>query len=309
MNVYVPDGYEQFSCLMGACRHSCCKGWEIDIDDSSLQVYQALEGPLGERIRKSIDTAGENPCFRLQAGDRCPFLREDGLCDMILEGGEGLLCQICADHPRYRNFYSGRVEMGLGLCCEGAGRMLLSRQVPAAWHLFEGEETKEDLTEEERDFLCWRGEMIALIQRRDLPLFQRVNRIIPEEEQDHLWDYLPLLMGLEHMEDAWPDLLSDLQRHPRDWQGAALPEWLEIPLEQLLSYLFYRHLPGALWDGREEARIRYCLLMLQLIGALCARHAAQGEMDFSRLVEFCRLYSGEMEYSDENIGCVLDALE
>ena len=309
MNVYVPDGYEQFSCLMGECRHSCCKGWEIDIDEDSLQVYQALEGPLGERIRKNIDTDGEIPCFRLQAGDRCPFLRPDGLCDMILEGGEGLLCQICADHPRYRNFYSGRVEMGLGLCCEGAGMMLLSRQAPAAWHLFQGEETQDDLTKEERDFLRWRDELFSLLQRRDLPLSQRVNLIIPKEDQDKLSDHLPLLLSLEHMDNAWTGMLSDLQKHPEFWQEAALPQWLEIPLEQLLFYLFSRLLPGALSDGMEEGRARYCLLMLQLIQALCARHIAlHGEMDMPRLVEFCRLYSSEMEYSDENIDCLLDAL-
>ncbi len=38
--------------------------------------------------------------------------------------------QICADHPRYRHFYTGVTEVGLGLCCEAAARQALTRREP-----------------------------------------------------------------------------------------------------------------------------------------------------------------------------------
>ena len=30
-----PDFYDDFHCLASACRHSCCVGWEIDVDAES----------------------------------------------------------------------------------------------------------------------------------------------------------------------------------------------------------------------------------------------------------------------------------
>ena len=102
LTVY-PDYYPTFRCIAGACKHSCCIGWEIDIDEESLARYKAMPGPLGERLRNHI-SADDPPHFVLGEGERCPFLNERNLCDLILEGGEGLLCQICDDHPRFRNF-------------------------------------------------------------------------------------------------------------------------------------------------------------------------------------------------------------
>ena len=33
-----PDFYDRFRCRAAACRHSCCKGWEIDIDENTLDL-------------------------------------------------------------------------------------------------------------------------------------------------------------------------------------------------------------------------------------------------------------------------------
>ena len=128
LTVY-PDYYPAFRCIAGACRHSCCIGWEIDIDEESLARYQAMPGPLGERLRGHI-SADDPPHFVLGEGERCPFLNQDNLCDLILAGDEELLCQICDDHPRFRNFLPGYTEIGLGLCCEGAAQLILSQTEP-----------------------------------------------------------------------------------------------------------------------------------------------------------------------------------
>ena len=302
MRVYAPRGYREFCCLMGDCRHSCCRGWEIDIDKASLEKYRSLPGALGERLRQHIDA--ENACFRLDEEERCPFLRRDGLCDLILEGGEGMLCQICADHPRFRNFYSERIEIGLGLCCEGAGMLFLSRQEKAAIEILEdGEET---LTPEEADFLLWREELIEILQDRSVSLEKRLSALLNGEKPDDLFDYLPLFLQLEHMEDQWPIFLRQLQERKEMWQGKKLPSWLEIPMEQLLFYLFYRHLSPALDDGLYEERLRFCLLMQQLISALCALEECT---DTAQLAEIARLFSAEIEYSDENMMALLEALQ
>ena len=66
-------------------------------------------------------------------------------------------------------------------------------------------------------------------------------------------DWVGALLALERLDEAWTHLLEGVP--------AALPEapadW-EIPLEQLLCYFLYRHLPGALGmaagDGFHQSR-------------------------------------------------------
>jgi len=49
---------------------------------------------------------------------------------MILDHGEDYICNICKDHPRFRNFWSGITELGIGLSCEEAARIILSQKTP-----------------------------------------------------------------------------------------------------------------------------------------------------------------------------------
>ena len=124
MQKIFPNYYKKFKCIADKCRHSCCIGWEIDVDEDTLDYYNTLDSELGDRIRKSIE--GDTPHFALGEGERCPFLNTRGLCDIISELGEGGLCDICRLHPRFCNFYDGFTEIGLGLCCEEAARIVLT---------------------------------------------------------------------------------------------------------------------------------------------------------------------------------------
>ena len=101
MKLYAPAYYQKFKCIADKCTHSCCVGWEIDIDKDTMLTYQHMENPYGDVIRKSIDTTGESPCFRLGEGERCPHLDDCGLCNIITHVGEAYLCHICREHPRF----------------------------------------------------------------------------------------------------------------------------------------------------------------------------------------------------------------
>ncbi len=119
MKLYAPHYYNKFHCIAGACKHTCCEGWEIDIDEEQLVRFRQ-EPQIAAHIED-----GSPPHFRLLEGERCPFLNGNGLCELILRHGEDILCQICRDHPRFRSFWTDRVEIGLGLVCEEAGRLIL----------------------------------------------------------------------------------------------------------------------------------------------------------------------------------------
>lgn len=131
-----PDYYDSFHCIAGACSHTCCAGWEVDIDSESLARYKRDGIPF--------ISEEETPHFILKEGERCPFLNGQNLCELILSHGEDYLCQICTDHPRFRNFWTGITEVGLGLSCEEAARLVLSRPEPVKLVLSGTGETIEE---------------------------------------------------------------------------------------------------------------------------------------------------------------------
>jgi len=125
MKQFEPCFYKDFSCIADRCKHSCCVGWEIDVDAETLKKYESVSGELGEKLRRCIVKKGGSAHFSMCEHERCPFLNEKNLCEIILELGENFISQICTDHPRFYNEFSGRVETGLGLCCEEAARIIL----------------------------------------------------------------------------------------------------------------------------------------------------------------------------------------
>lgn len=153
-----PDYLREFHCIAGACQHTCCEGWEIDIDEDSLPRFLKMPD-----IAPQISME-ETPHIRLLPGERCPFLNRDGLCEMILRHGEDVLCQICRDHPRFRNYWTGRVELGLGLVCEEAGRLILGRETPMRLVVLSDDGENEELPADEAELLEQRNRLLRDIR-------------------------------------------------------------------------------------------------------------------------------------------------
>lgn len=180
MITLVPEYYSNFKCKTGKCKHSCCIGWEIDIDDESLERFRKMPD-----VAQQIEYDGM-PHFRLADGERCPFLQEDGLCEMILKHGEGTLCQICTDHPRFRNFWTDRVETGLGLVCEEATRLILTWDKPFKLVKIAGGEEAE-LPEDEKYLLELREDMFNAISFEG-PKARLLEYLIYRHLPDALYD-------------------------------------------------------------------------------------------------------------------------
>lgn len=267
------DCWQHFRCRASACRHSCCRGWEIRIDTPTLRRYAAVEGALGAELRGSIQVDEEGSSFVLQGEEeRCPFLNEKGLCRLILELGEDFLSEICREHPRFYHEVDGREEGGFGLCCEESAEAILQAKTPlrlsGGW--------------------LWRADTAALAQDRRLPLEMRLRRlaILPER------DWKTLLLGLERMDSEWT---AALERWSGELTEIALP--LSVPLENLLVYFLFRH-----WTQREDAAaIPFAVLSVRLIASLQAQGCGS-------LRELSRLYSAEIEYSEENTAALKAAV-
>lgn len=288
MKVIAPSYYKDFACIADRCKHSCCVGWEIDIDEESLTRFAQVKGELGQRLKVNIADGH----FVLDEKERCPFLNEKGLCDLIIGLGEGCLCQVCDDHPRFRTFFSDRTEVGLGLCCEAAGKLILGREEPMALIPSEGE---EDLDSEDMAFLEAREKLFSIAQNRDLPFDERFNRLKElcgfREMTPAYWQ--EVYRGLERLDPVWDSTLDTLNDEDT---AAPLPD---TAWEQLLVYFLYRHL----YNGPMEEQLAFCLLSVQMIRWLYLKGGCDG---LDALVEIARQYSAEIEYSDENIDELLD---
>ena len=286
------------------------------MDGEALSRYEAVQGSLGERLRGSIDFHADPPCFILTPEERCPFLNGNGLCDLICELGKDSLCRICAEHPRFYNRLPDRMEVGLGLCCEAAAHLILSRTEP--FSLVElspddGEEIFED-TFTAQVFQMREG-LLAILCDRSRPLNERIRHglacfDIDLTEENHLFQSYAvageLLKGMERLDPAWDEYLDALSNvsssplHELDGEEG-------IAFEQLLCYFVYRYFATEA-DGRDRIpEIRFLMAVFS-VSVIHALHRTLGG-GFPLLCEISRMYSSEVEYSEENMETLMDEIE
>ena len=315
-SVFVPNYYQKFRCIASACRHTCCVGWEIDVDEEALHRYENITGELGDRLRQSIDRESDPPCFVLDQQERCPFLNRNGLCDLITELGEGALCHICADHPRFRNVFGNRVELGLGLCCEAAAELILSREEPFSLvELSPAEAARErtahtpaeDLDPIVGSMLNAREALLSVLQDRAVRLSDRICHVLTALDihlpMNTYADWADFLTDLERLDPVWDshlDGLKALTQAPSD----ELNGETAVAYEQLLVYFLYRYLTAE-DDGRPallQVRVAFAVMATMLIHAVARASAIP-------VTEAARLFSSEVEYSEENLERFMDLLE
>lgn len=307
MTEIYPAYYEAFRCTACACRHNCCIGWEIDIDAMSAARYASLPGEMGERIRAAIEP-GEPPHFRLGNAGRCAMLREDNLCEIQRTLGEGALCDICRDHPRYRVFLPGRTEIGLGLCCEEAARLLLSQTEKVTLC----GEVSAAPPRETVELLLFRQKLLDAAQNRRFSLGGRMQKILAlagaslPRRTARAW--AEFFAALEPLEEEFPEALSRLGGAV-DFAGfhAVSAAW-ETEYEHLLVYFLLRHLLADEGRGLPE-RAAFAVLSTAMLYALgAAVRTENGAVSFAERVELARLWSANIEYSEENMRAALDEL-
>ena len=63
MRYLKPHFYDKFVCTAGDCPDTCCAGWQIMIDDASLEKYKNVQGEFGKRLHGSVNWEEECFCF------------------------------------------------------------------------------------------------------------------------------------------------------------------------------------------------------------------------------------------------------
>ncbi len=127
MEIRYPNYYKKFHCIAGACPDTCCAGWEIPVDRASEKRYreeyrqrEIQNKEFARKLKKHVKQG------RIISEDRtCPFLNQDGLCEMYIELGPDSLCHTCARHPRHLEDYGNLHEVVLLLSCPEVARLVL----------------------------------------------------------------------------------------------------------------------------------------------------------------------------------------
>lgn len=306
MKLVAPDYYEKFKCTADKCKHTCCKGWEIGIDRKTAEFYKSVGGKFGERLKSSVenDEYGDYR-FILKSDERCPFLNQSGLCDIYSYLGENALCQVCFDHPRFRNFYEDRTEIGLGLSCEAVCKLVLESEEKAFLEVLEDDNTEEEISEETKEMYDFREKVFSVLQNRKKSIEKRIREIVslvgeayklksPKKQYE-------IYFSLEKLSDERDAYLNNLIFLDLKDTKAVLKEF-ETAFEQLLHYFVFRYLCDAVYDDKIKERLRFCADSTVFIAALAAGIKKQtGSVSLFDIEEAARVFSSEVEYSDENM--------
>jgi lysine-N-methylase len=317
MLLRVPEFYDSFHCIAGKCTDTCCIGWEIDIDDESAKRYAKVQGEFGKRLQQNI----EDGHFKLIPGDRCPFLREDGLCDMICHLGESSLCDICREHPRFVEVYGDIMEKGIGLCCEEAVRLLLeskgSATSPIAFVEREIDEIPDEIPDdaiEARDAIFEEREhLFKILADHSKPLNKRLVKLLdyaietsgfefPETRPseinatDKISDnahqtWIEILGKGESYGPAWDTAYKQLKEN--GWakiarQDSPHPLFTDSDGEKIIAYLLFRYYEKSLFDGNSLTKVEFAIYFWVMVQKFQATK-----------IDAIKLLSKQTEYSEE----------
>jgi len=315
MQVFEPHYYGAFRCIASQCPDSCCKEWEVEVDQAAAAFYRSLPGDLGDRLRQVLRDDPESGTVTTIINGLCPMWRSDGLCRIQAELGHDALCKTCREFPRLRHDYGSFAELGLELSCPEAARLILTAPAePYVARETDGGEVPEYDENDMSVLLETRRAALALLhdpqysvpQALILMYFQALHaqtlldggeppEFLPEQifqtaaqmarGGDHE-EMIGFFKGLEILTSQWAQRLST-PSSPAPWSDG---------FRNLARYFVERYWLQAVSDLDILSRAKFAL-----IACLVIRHLG------GDLIATAQLFSKEIENSDENLNALLDA--
>lgn len=339
MVLRVPSYYKEFKCIAGDCKHSCCIGWEVDIDEDTFSYYSSVKGEIGKRLANNM-VSEECNSFRLRENGWCPFLNKKKLCDICIELGEEALSEVCTEYPRFTTEYENVREKILSLSCEAVGRLVFSTEEKITWEEMElpGEiEIEDELPEAEAAKIQQiEQEAVALLQNREISIFDRTANYLRycRQKQEELFGQgdsqeetkecamddggayrafqkrMEYFEELEVLDNTWEDVKKELYAvFTEENYGNAKREFLhsegyrEVEYEHLLVYFTYRYFMRAYYDDNIWSKAQFAVLSVLMIRDMDVARYLRNHHRYEKddRIETARIYSREVEHSEENM--------
>ena len=311
MRITTPTYFDTFRCIAGACPDSCCKEWDVQVDDDAAAFYRALPGPLGDRLRQILkDEDGETVMTIIDR--RCPMWRSDGLCEIQAQHGHDALCKTCREFPRLTHDYGDFIEYGLELSCPEAARIILSGPVEFVTEEASGGEIEYD-EEAMAVLLRTRETARAILADTNRPVNQALTLLLlygyqaqneldgAEEAPFNPEASLETAAQFAGGGDAalMVDFFKDLEILTPQWSvrlaSPAPGPWQQAHL-YLARYFVDRYWLQAISDYDLVSRVK-----LAVVSCLLIRHLG------GDLISTAQAYSKEIENDADNVDTLLDA--
>lgn len=337
MIMRMPSYCKNFKCIADKCEDNCCVGWEVDIDQNTAGYYKSLKGDFAQRLKNSINE-GEPPFFKM-CNNRCAFLNEKNLCDIIINLGEKALCDICRDHPRYFQWFSNLKEGGVGLCCEEGARLILTNE--GSFSTYEREcddEGDDDYDQELYECLNFsRDEIIKILDNEQLSLNTRLlsamsfahrlqgnvdnynyekfsAQIIEGKLSINIERLIEQFKGFEIMDEKWKDYIQRLSMRAGEIEKLisnpdASDKRIERYLKNIAVYFIWRYFMAGVFSEEILSRVWLSVASVTFIEAMfCLSYLESGDIREKTLSVLAKNYSKEVEYSSENLDKLCDII-
>jgi lysine-N-methylase len=319
-----PAFYDKFKCIADKCTDSCCIGWEINIDDETMDVYKNMHTEFGSKIRANIvKDEDDTYSFKLLKGERCPFLNKSNLCDIITNCGEDNICYICKEHPRFYNDFQEVTEYGLGLCCEEVVRLLLENDEPLEFVAFNDEDEFFEVDEREKEsydkLFDIRNEIFEILRTTEI-YNDKIEKIINVTEKfcgekikllnDN--EILEMYEKTEPINNEWIKYFKELKKNKDEIREKEKP-FDEVSngdskYSKLLSYIIFRHLLKTVFSDVEDFSqyLSFCVSSVRFI-KLCdiKTYVEKGLVSKTDRINNIKRWSKQIEYSEENINLLI----
>lgn len=329
-----PDYYDEFKCIADKCEATCCAGWQIVIDEVSLERYKE------QQLNKYVDFNEE--CFYWQdaASKECSFLRKDKLCQMVIDMGEDNLCDTCRLYPRHIEEFRNVREFSLGISCPEVARKILSKKEKVTYseiedRSFDNEEYDDYEQEVYLKLKLLRDEIFILLSNYELSYEKRCEKLLNmvakfqdtmdfDDEEALLYEYRELRIPYmsifdtqkqwEVMDDNWAiyvekcrDILfsknSDESVYLEILNDFNRQVQFDKYMEKLTEYFLYTYFCGSAYDeyyyGQAQLGVVFAMQIRDLVMATWMMN--DKNISFDEIVRITYSYARQLEHSNSNV--------
>lgn len=333
-----PSYFRKFHCIADKCPDTCCAGWDIVVDEESLEKYSSMQGEYGKKIRSLLTVDGDGDTVYKSIGGKCPFLLENGLCDMFIAIGHANLCRTCRQFPRHITDFGSRIETGLSFSCPEAARLITESSSPIT---FETEEIEGNISPNSIDpnvyFTLFKARNLAIdiLQNRKYSMPERLSAFLvfseatdklikkdlidkaneaivnysfsypacsprPASAKKALQKYYSDFASLEKLNPDWVGYSKKISEVSCKDISAFLSSTKseEWELEHFAVYLVFRYFLTAVFDYDLLTKAKF--ITLSLI-SICRIQTLSNAFEKQKRIEIMQKYSKEVEHSANNL--------
>lgn len=185
INISKISYYDKFKCIADKCKFTCCEGWDVAIDSDTYSRWKKIDyNSLLSNVKVNKCGGKKEYLINKKTSERCLFLDDKGLCNIVKERGEEYLSLTCRTFPRIENIFEDLKEISLSCACPEVVEIISNMDSEIEMYNEGFDNSYEYLLE-----LKIRENVVNIINRKNLELdkklilsFQMLLNILDNEE-------------------------------------------------------------------------------------------------------------------------------